>query len=441
MNEQRRDIDWALDHEGLRSAQDELLGGQLQRVWERSEFLRGVWTRGGFTRSPRLDEFESLPLIAKSDLRAAMDAGGFLGTHLACERADVAHVHATSGTSGRPTYFGLTARDFDAWMRIFIRGFELCGARPGDVILHAFAMSRGYAGGAPMVRAFEQMGCTVLALGAEAGSARLSDVIVRLAPDLLYASPSMLRRLAERYAEETGEPAASTSMTKIITGGEPGAGDPTSKRALTQGWGAQVREAGGGSDICPLMWAECDEQDGLHFVAGDEVLFEVVDPETARPLDLRDGMEGEIVYTHLRRQANPLVRMRHGDIVQVTVGACGCGRLSPRIHFRGRADEILIVRGVKIFPSSVQSVVSEFVPRLTGSVAIRQRSADASERPLEILCEWNGAEDAEELAGMVERRARDLLGVRVDCRLVGQGEFGDKGQKARWIVSSEANCG
>lgn len=431
-------VDWQQEYHQLRSQQDATLAQQLERLWERSPFLRSIWRkRGGFDASPDPASFDALPLISKQDIRQALDSGDFLGTHLACDPHEVAHIHATSGTSGKPTYFGLTERDFDAWLEIFVRGFRLAGAQAGHVVLQGFAMSRGYAGGVPMVRGFERIGAVVLPLGAEAGSVRLCDAIDRLRPDVIYASPSVVRRLAEHFEQEYGRSPGSTSVALIITGGEPGAGDAASKNAISGTWGAEVREAGGGSDICPLMWTECAAHDGLHFVAGDEVLFELIDPGTGQSLTVDDGVEGEIVYTHLQRQANPLVRMRHADIVRLQVSTCDCGLSTPRMRFLGRSDDMLIVRGVKIFPSSVQAVVSEFVPRLAGPMALVGSPTGMVDGPLEVVCEAGNEDDINRVAVAFEVRARELLGVRVHCRLVPTGTLQVQGaQKGRWIVNS-----
>lgn len=430
-------IDWQQDYHTLRSQQEAALARQINRLWEHSSYLHTMWRhRGGFDNAPDVTSFEAIPLISKHDLRQALDACDFLGTHLACDPSEVTHIHATSGTSGRPTYFGLTERDFEAWLEIFMRGFRLAGAWTGNIVLQGFAMSRGYAGAVPMVRGFERLGCVVLPLGAEAGSARLCDAIKRLRPDVLYASPSVVRRLADHFQEEYGRDPSDSSIGLIITGGEPGAGDPASKRALSAAWGAEVREAGGGSDICPLMWMECATHDGLHFVAGDEVLFEIIDPATGQAISVEDGVEGEIVYSHLRRQSNPLVRMRHADIVRVQVSKCGCGLTMPRIRFLGRSDDMLIVRGVKIFPSSVQAVVSEFVPHLHGAVALVGSPTGVIDGPLEVLCESGESDDAERIAAQFELRAREILGVRVHCRLVPLGTLHEQGaQKGRWMVT------
>ena len=418
-----------MSYSDLRRAQRPALAKQLERVWRGSEFYRSIWDK-----APSESSFEELPFVTKRDFHVALQSG-FLGSNLCCAPEDLVHIHTSSGTSGRPTYFGLTARDYAAWMKIFTRGFELAGIRSGDRVLQAFAMSRGYAGGVPMIEAFEAMGCVALPVGAEAGSARLVDAIRQLRPDVLYASPSMARRLAGVYRDEVGKAASESSIRLLLTGGEPGAGDPESKRALGEMWGAEVRECGGGTDVSPLMVVECDAHDGLHFVAGDEVLLEVIDPVDLKLASLSGRAEGEIVYTHLDRAANPVVRMRHGDLVEVTTERCRCGLHAPRLWFRGRSDDMLIVKGVKIFPSNVQAVVSEFAPDLPGAFTIRRPRADAVDGPLRVVCESRRAEDCD-LKEKFERRAREVIGVRIECELVPAGTLrSDEAQKRVWLTS------
>ncbi|NDH51385.1 MAG: phenylacetate--CoA ligase family protein [Betaproteobacteria bacterium] len=421
-------IDWRMSYSDLRAAQQPALARQLSRVWDRSEFYREIWKK-----PPSESSFGELPLVTKQDFHEALQSG-FLGSNLSCAPEDLVHIHTSSGTSGRPTYFGLTARDYAAWMKIFTRGFQLAGIRPGDRVLQGFAMSRGYAGGVPMIEAFESMGCVALPVGAEAGSVRLVDAIRQLLPNVLYASPSMARRLAGVYRDEVGRSAADSSVRLLLTGGEPGAGDPESKRALGDMWGAEVRECGGGTDVSPLMVVECEAHDGLHFVAGDEVLIEVINPIDSSLASLTGRAEGEIVYTHLAREANPVVRMRHGDLVELSTEPCRCGMHAPRLWFRGRSDDMLIVKGVKIFPSNIQAVVSEFAPDLSGAFTIRRPNLDDAAGLLRVVCESVRVADPD-LKGNFERRARDRIGVRIECELVPLGTLGaDQAQKGKWLT-------
>lgn len=415
----------------------ETLDAQLGRLWQHSDFYRERWSSAGFVSAPRAHELRDLPMLSKDDLRVAQDASSFLGAYRVCDEREVAHVCATSGTSGRPTYFGLTAGDMDDWIRIFERGFQVAGLRAGQRVLHAFAMSRGYAGGVPMIAALQSMGCVAYAIGAEAGSSRLSDALDRLRPDVLYATPSLVRHLARRYEEESGKPASGTTVRLILTGGEPGAGDAGSRARIAELWGASVRELAGGSDICPLMWSECDQQNGLHFVAEDSVAVELLDLESQEPVATNGPAVGELIYTHLRRIASPLVRMRHADAVTFDPTPCSCGLDTPRIKFIGRTDDMLIVRGVKVFPSAVQAAIAEFQPPLTGAVSVDPDSAEKG--ILHIYCETmpetleDESVQPNSVVDRVQARVREVLGVRTLCSLVPAGALIQEGSaKSRW---------
>lgn len=418
-------LNWNLSYNELTALQRPILARQVARLRDVSQFYRARWSG--------TESFQQLPLVTKKDLHEALSAG-FLGNNLCVTPRSLSHIHTSSGTSGRPTYFGLTNADYEAWVKVFDRGFSLAGVRPGDRVLHAFAMSRGYAGAVPMVDALYRMGCAVLPMGAEAGSARLVDALQHLAPDVLYCSPSMARHLAKRYQELARSDPSDTCVRLLITGGEPGAGDPASRAMLGATWGAEVHEMGGGTDVCPMMVVECEEHDGMHFIAGDEVALEVVDPDTGSVIESSGMLEGEVVYSHLHREANPVVRMRHGDVIALDPAPCACGLKAPRLRFLGRSDDLVIVRGVKVYPSGVHAVVAEFSPPLSGTFRIERDAVRRADGELVVLCECPDARN-DELGAAVARRAREVLGVRVHCRLVPENTFMSEGeQKGAWYT-------
>src|SRR5262249_10911738 len=156
-----------------------------------------------------------------------------------------------------------------------------------------------------------------------------------------------------------------------LVAGEPGGGEPAFRARLEQGWGARVTEAMGIGDIGPSLWGECEAQDGMHLGARGFVHAELVDPGTGAAREVADGAEGELVLTHPRHQAAPLLRFRTRDHVRVRTTRCECGRTGPRVRCLGRTDDMLIVRGVNVFPSAVRDVVASFGPELGGHVVIR----------------------------------------------------------------------
>ena len=170
------------------------------------------------------------------------------------------------------------------------------------------------------------------------------------------------------WAAERGVPLAGSSVVRVLVAGEPGGGEQAFRAMLEEGWGAQVTEAMGIGDIGVSLFGECEARDGMHLGARDFVHAELIDPEMhagARRRRLR-----ELVLTHLRHRAALLLRFRTRDHVEVRTGACGCGRTSPRVRCVGRTDDMLIVRGVNVFPTAVREVVSTFAPRVSGRIVV-----------------------------------------------------------------------
>jgi phenylacetate-CoA ligase len=211
----------------------------------------------------------------------------------------------------------------------------------------------------------------------------------------------------------------------VLVAGEPGGGEPAFRAQLEKAWGARVTEAMGIGDIGPSLWGECEEQDGMHLGARGFVHAELVDPATGEALELADGAAGELVLTHLRYRAAPLLRFRTRDHVQVRTGACPCGRTGPRVRCVGRTDDMLIVRGVNVFPSAVREVVAAFAPKVSGHVLVRPRSGGVKqEPPLPVAVEL-GREEGDDplLAQAIRERIRAVLVVQTEVELVPWGSL------------------
>jgi phenylacetate-CoA ligase len=178
-------------------------------------------------------------------------------------------------------------------------------------------------------------------------------------------------------------------------------------------------------DVGPSLWGECEQQAGMHLCARGYVYAELIDPADGTAIVLRDGAEGELVLTHLQHRAAPLLRFRTRDHVHVSARPCPCGRTSPRIRCIGRTDDMLIVRGVNVFPSAVREVVGGFQPDVSGQIRVRPRSPGVrQEPPLPVAVELApGGEAAHLLARAISERLRAALVVHVDVELVPWGSF------------------
>jgi phenylacetate-CoA ligase len=245
-----------------------------------------------------------------------------------------------------------------------------------------------------------------------------------LAPEAIVLTPSYAAYLVE-WAAERGTDLCGSSVERVLVAGEPGGGEAAFRAKLEDGWGAKATEAMGVGDVGASLFGECEEQQGMHLGARGFVYAELIDPDNGAPLPMDDGAGGELVLTHLRHRAAPLLRFRTRDHVRVWTSACPCGRTAPRVRCLGRTDDMVIVRGVNVFPSAVRDVVSAFAPRVSGHVLVTPRGPGVSqEPPLPVVVELaRGTERQESLAGAIRDRLRSVLAVQTSIELVPWGSL------------------
>jgi phenylacetate-CoA ligase len=245
--------------------------------------------------------------------------------------------------------------------------------------------------------------------------------------------------LAE-WAEERGIDLANSSVKRLLVAGEPGGGEPALRHRLESAWGARVTEAMGIGDISVSLFGECEAQDGMHFSGQGLVHLELIDPESGDPVELSDGAWGELVLTHLKREAAPLLRFRTRDHIHMRMGVCSCGRTSPRTRCVGRTDDMLIVRGVNVFPTALRQTVAEFAPRVTGFVLVEAKVRGVTQpAPLPLIVELApGAENDESLADAIRQRIREKLLVATDIRLVPAQSLPRSAYKSKLVDFSRA---
>ena len=246
----------------------------------------------------------------------------------------------------------------------------------------------------------------------------LIRAIESLKPEAVVLTPSYAAYLAENHDLR------SSSVERVLVAGEPGGGEPAFRAKLEEGWGAKVTEAMGVGDIGPSLWGECEEQDGMHLGAHGFVHPELIDPETRGALPMEDGAAGELVLTHLQHRAAPLLRFRTRDHVLVRTSPCPCGRTGPRIRCIGRTDDMLIVRGVNVFPSAIREVVSGFAPEVSGHILVRPETVGVKQDPpLPVSVELaRDARPSDELAEAIRARLRQVLTVQTRIELVPWGQ-------------------
>ncbi len=407
---------------------------QLAYLFDRSAFYRAKLGAAGFASAEAaggLASIAELPLTEKSELRASCTPDNPIGAHLCTTPSEIVRIYSTSGTTGTPSYVPLTASDLDNWVTASARSYATSGISAGQRIVSTYNAGPFVAGAA--LAAFDRIGLCHIPVGT-GNTERLMLAIEFLLPEAVVLTPSYAAYLVEWAAERTFDLAGS-SVERVLVAGEPGGGEPAFRAKLEEGWGATVTEAMGIGDIGVSLWGECEEQDGMHLGARGFVHVELIDPETSAAIDLVDGATGELVLTHLQHRAAPLLRFRTRDHVQVRLSDCNCGRTGPRVRCLGRSDDMLIVRGVNVFPSAVREVVSAFAPRVSGHILVKpQADGVKQEPPLPVSVELGrgGTADAE-LAEAIRERVRNVLVVQTRVDLVPWGSLRRSEYKSRLV--------
>ena len=396
------------------------LGALLGRLADASPFYQrrlgdaGVDARAGVT----LEDLPALPFTTKADLWATYPWG-----MLAIPREQVVRVHGSSGTGGRPTLVAYSRGDLALWAEVCARALGCAGAGPGTITHVGYGYGL-FTGGLGMHQGAELMGCTVIP--ASAGQTQRQVTLIRdLKPEILCCTPSYATRLGEALAE-AGVAKDEISLRAGIFGAEPWSEAMRAK--IEAALPLKALDIYGLSEIIgPGVSCECIEaQAGLH-VNEDHFLVEVVDPNSGQPVP--DGERGELVFTTLTKEAMPVVRYRTGDIASLDRSACGCGRTLARMSkVTGRRDDMLVIRGVNVYPSEVEAVLVAERAVAPHYLLVVDRTETMPK--LVVACElaagWTICAETEEaererVAGEVAAALLERLGLTTEVRVLPTG--------------------
>jgi phenylacetate-CoA ligase len=423
------------------------LGPQLEYCF-RNEYYGAKMREAGID-DPRaidnIDTFRSLPaLLTKAWHRESQEQsreryGHPFGMHLCAPIEKVIHVAGTSGTTGLPTFYLFTKKDLDLTYTTIGRLLKMAGVHPGDSILQLFGLSIWVAG-TTMLQASEAYGARPIPLGAEAGVTKALQYIDLVKPRVVFATPSMMSHLIDRAPGQLKRPLNACGIEIAILAGEPGLAIPAYRKRIQDGVGARV------IDMTCGAWtnaaADCGGRDhnGLHYLAEDTCFrYDLVDPNTRKPLPLVDGMVGEAVHTALDYEAAPALRYATGDMLRLAVGECpNCGMFGARFNFVGRADDLMNVQGVKVFPTAVKEVVESFSPEVAGPMqVVLEEMPPRVAPPVRLRVEaGRGVEDSTwpALAERIESRVHASLKIRTQVHIVATGSLTVSNMKTKLLV-------
>lgn len=393
---------------------------QAQRAYvaEHSAFYRALWA--GKAPPERLEDLPELPLSDKAMLRQSQAGHPPFGDYLAAPRRAAVRLHRTSGTTGQAMNLALSARDAAVTQEVGGRCHSAAGLTAEDTVVHCLNYQM-WMGGLTDHMTLEATGALVVPFGVGA-----TELLVRTIREVGITAisctpsyPAVLERvIAERFP---GLVPRDLGLRLGLFGGDPGLDDPAFRARLRETWGMEPRNANYGvSDVFSNFAAQCEGDSHLHFMAADVLYPELIDPDSAEPLPIEAGQEGELVLTHLLRDCQPLVRFRTGDILRVVAtDPCSCGRTGFRFAVVGRSDDMVVVRGLNMFPSMVAAVVNGF-DELSGEYRIELPGPPPYD-VLPVAVELAGEAQAPDLAARVKAAIKARLGAtaRVDVRAAG----------------------
>jgi phenylacetate-CoA ligase len=420
---------------------------QLAYVYAELPFYRRHYDAHGFKPDDvqTLEDFTTkVPVITKKMLVADQQEhpvfGSYAGTH---SQDEIARIHGSSGTSGTPTMYCVSRKDWERSRELVALAMWAMGARPCDIAQIGFPFSLFF-GGWGVLQGLEHIGVTTFPLG-NIDSERHLELMHRIGSTIFSATPSYAQHLVT-VAERMGIDLAASPVQRLIVGGEPGGSLPGTRDAITKAWGASVHDSGSTSEMYPFNTNVCAVPEDGVLLIDDEVYSEIVAREDSN-VPMPEGERGGIVYTHLWRESQPMIRFWAGDeTYKVADGPTSCGRTYPRLPegILGRLDDMLVIRGANIYPSAVETVLRqvaglgpefEMLVERTGAMdelTVRVELTDAAAAAL--ADGGSGTEGRERLVAEAEHKLKSTLQVRIPVQLLEPGALPPTVFKARRVV-------
>ncbi|WP_049891427.1 phenylacetate--CoA ligase PaaK [Natronococcus amylolyticus] len=406
-----KDIE-AASREELRELQNDRLRRTVRNAYENVDYYRDELNKEGVTPEDieTVDDITKLPFTTKEDFRDEYPDGLF-----AVDDDEIIRIHASSGTTGKPKIVSYTEDDLEVWSEVVARSLAAAGVEAGDTVQNAYGYGL-FTGGLGLHYGVEELGATVIPIGG-GNTQRQVEMLEDLESDAIACTPSYALYLAET-AQEMGVDIKELPLRAVIFGAEP-CTDPMREEIEERLDVTGIDIYGLSEIIGPGVSNECYEaQDGLH-IWEDRFFPEVIDPETGEPLPV--GEEGELVLTTLSKEALPVLRYRTGDLTSLTYETCECGRTMVRMdNVTGRADDLVIVRGVNFYPSEIEDVVLEFdeVAPYYRIDLDRVDNLDTLEVTIEREPEFDGSVD--DLRDRVMTRLQNVLSFTPDTLTIAE---------------------
>ncbi len=419
-----------MPREQLRELQLEGMKESMRNAYENVPLYKERFDAAGVSVDDlnSLEDLAKFPFIVKQDMRDAYPYGMF-----ARPMSEVARIHASSGTTGQATVVGHSAKDLENWGNCFARGIAMVGGSKDSVIQVSYGYGL-FTGGLGAHAGGEAMGCAVIPTSS-GNTKRQVQMMKDCGTDILACTPSYALLIADTAIEMGYDPATEFKISGGIFGAEPAS--ENMRQEIADKLGIQYCDVYGLSEIMgPGVAMECAERGGLH-IAEDQFYCEIVDPETLEVLP--DGEWGELVITTLTREVCPLIRYRTRDVTRILSEPCACGRTHRKIdRLRGRTDDMLIIRGVNVFPSQIEQVITGFPEIATQYQIVLTNEGPLDKAELRVETEPDFAIDEvrklEDLKSRLRAELKSNLQVNVEIKLVEPKSIERSEGKAKRII-------
>jgi len=417
------------------TSKNELFKSQCDYVHKHSPFYQSLWPA---SPPQNLQDIASLPLSDKAMLRVSQAEHPPYGNYLAAKPTSIQRMHRTSGTSGQAMNLALSQRDCEVTEQVGARCQSLAGLDESHTVIHCLNYQM-WMGGLTDHLTLERTGATVIPFGV-GNTELLIRTIQEVGVTAISCTPSYPAVIQKTLKEHfPGVEPHDLGLKLGLFGGEAGLDDEALRKRIRDTWGLEPRNANYGvSDVFCNFAAQCKYDNRLHFLADDVMHTELIDPETTEPIEIEAGASGELVLTHLVRECQPLVRFRTGDIIAVDkTELCECGTPGMRFRVIGRSDDMVVVRGINIFPTMISEIVTA-IHELSGDYRIVLDSAGPHDA-LPIVAELApGVVETVDMRPRITVRIKRSLGVTALVKLVPHGTFPVTEGKTSRVVRADA---
>lgn len=414
----------------IKKLQEERFIRQVRYAYENVPMYKKRFREKGITPDDirTLEDAHKIPFTVKNDLRDHYPYG-----ILAVPLRDVVEMHASSGTTGIPTVVTYTEKDLKVWRRLMARTYAAAGVTSQDIVQNAYGYGL-FTGGLGFHYGIQELGAMAVPT-ATGNTKRQLKMMKDMKTTVLAATPSYALYLGEAAKKEGYDPLKDFNLRIGMFGAEPWSEE--ARKKIEETFGLRAHDVYGMSELYgPGVAVECEHQNGLHIWA-DQFLVEVIDPKTGEVLD--EGKKGELVFTMLTREAMPLLRYRTKDLAVITWEECECGRHMPRImRIKGRADDMLIVGGVNVFPSQIEHVLMN-IEELAGEffqIVLEGEVLDRLYVKVEVEPKFFNSDryDAAALKKKVEDELQAVLTLRARVELLPPGTIPRTEGKAKHVL-------